>query len=66
MGDYSKSSILEDAPPNLFVHDLEHDKISRSFKDLPLTTISEGVRKSLIEFKEMADKGILKYSTANS
>ena len=66
MGDYSRSSILEDAPPNLFVHDLEHQKIMRSFKDLPLTKISDGVRKSLIEFQIMAKKGILEYSKASS
>ncbi len=66
MGDYSRSSILEDAPPNLFVHDLEHQKIMSSFKDLPLTKISDGVRKSLIEFQKMAKKGILEYSKAGS
>ncbi|MGB5497472.1 MAG: SDR family oxidoreductase [Maribacter sp.] len=66
MGDYSQSSILEDAPPNLFVHDLEHQKIMKSFKDLPLTKISDGVRKSLIEFQNMAKKGILEYSKASS
>lgn len=59
MGHYSRLSILEDAPPNLFVHDLEHQKIMRSFKDLPLTKISDGVRKTLIEFQNMAKKGIL-------
>jgi nucleoside-diphosphate-sugar epimerase len=66
MGGYSRSSVLRDAPPNLFVHDLEHQKIMRSFKDLPLTKISDGVRKSLIEFQIMAKKGILEYSTAIS
>lgn len=66
MGLYSRLSILEDAPPNLFVHDLEHQKIMRSFKDLPLTKISDGVRKSLIEFQNMAKKGILEYSKAGS
>ena len=66
MGDYSQSSILADAPPNLFVHDLEHQKIMKSFKDLPLTKISDGVRKSLIEFQNMAKKGILEYSKASS
>ncbi|MCK5443068.1 MAG: NAD(P)-dependent oxidoreductase [Maribacter sp.] len=66
LGDYSWSSILDDAPPNLFVCDLEHDKIKRSFKNLPLTPIEEGVRKSLEEFLDMAQKGVLNYSTASS
>ena len=66
MGDYSRSSILEDAPPNLFAHDLDHQKISRSFKNVPLTRISDGVRKSLLEFRKMAQQGILEYSTASS
>ncbi len=66
MGEFSRSSILEDAPLNLFVHDLEHQKIMESFKNLPLTEINDGVRKSLVEFRKMAEKGILEYSTASS
>jgi hypothetical protein len=46
---------------NLFVSDLDHIKIQGTFKNLPLTDIAEGVRKSLLEFKEMAKKDVLKY-----
>ncbi len=55
-------SIAEDAAPNLFVSDLSHAKIHTTFNDLPLTTISEGIRKSLLAFKSMAEKGTLTYS----
>ncbi len=66
MQDYAQLSIAENAPPNLFVSDLSHDKIDRTFKGLPLTDISIGIRTSLIEFKDMAAKGILEYSKASS
>ena len=66
LGDYSRSTVIADAPPNLFVCDLEHEKISKTFKNLPQTTIEHGVRKSLQEFLDMAKKGILDYSTASS
>ena len=65
MGEYAQLSIVQDAPPNLFVSDLEHDKIDGTFKNLPLTDIGEGVRKSLQEFRNMAEKGILDYSIEN-
>lgn len=65
MGEYAQLSIVQDAPPNLFVSDLEHDKIDATFKNLPLTDIREGVRKSLQEFRNMAEKGILDYSIEN-
>lgn len=66
LGDYVKISIAEGASPNLFVSDLSHEKINNTFKNLPLTEIWEGVRKSLIEFKGMAEKGTLEYSRASS
>jgi len=66
MGTFSSLSITENAPPNLFVCDLHHSKITGSFSDLPLTKISEGIRKSLLEFKSMAEKGTLTYSTPGS
>ena len=66
MGEYVSLSVTEGAPPNLFVCDLDHSKIAGTFKNLPLTEIAEGVRKSLIEFRAMAEKGNLKYSTASS
>ncbi len=65
MAEFVSLSIAEGAEPNLFVSDLSHEKIDRTFNDLPLTSISEGVRKSLLEFQEMAKKGILEYSIEN-
>lgn len=62
MGEYVDFSIVENAPPNLFVCDLDHKKIVSTFSNLPLTSISEGIRKSLLEFKSMAEKGTLEYS----
>lgn len=66
MGDFASLSIVKNAPPNLFVCDLDHKKIASTFKELPLTDISEGIRKSLLEFKAMAEKGTLAYSTPAS
>lgn len=66
MGDYVDFSIVENAPPNLFICDLDHKKIVSTFKDLPLTNISEGIRKSILEFKNMAEKGTLEYSKPGS
>lgn len=66
MGDFASLSIVNNAPPNLFVCDLDHSKIASTFNDIPLTEISEGIRNSLIEFKQMAEKGTLEYSTPAS
>lgn len=66
MGDFASLSIVKNAPPNLFVCDLDHSKIASTFSDLPLSDISEGIRKSLLEFKAMAEKGTLAYSTPAS
>ena len=66
MGRFAQLSIAEGAPPNLFVSDLNHEKIEATFTDLPLTPIAEGIRKSLQEFRTMADKGALAYSKAHS
>lgn len=62
MGDYVDFSIAENAPPNLFICDLDHKKIASTFKDLPHTNISEGIRRSILEFRAMAEKGTLQYS----
>ncbi len=62
LGHFTQLSIAKAAEPNLFVSDLSHAKIAATFKDLPLTSISDGVRKSLQEFQEMASKGILEFS----
>ncbi|MEX0288126.1 MAG: NAD-dependent epimerase/dehydratase family protein [Flavobacteriaceae bacterium] len=61
LGEYVSSSIATDAPPNLFVCDLDHSKIDQEFEDLPLTPIPVGVRKSLQEFKKMAEGGVQIY-----
>ncbi len=66
MGDFASLSIVKNAPPNLFVCDLDHTKIASTFSNLPHTTISEGIRKSLLEFKAMAESGTLAYSTPAS
>ena len=66
MGEFAQLSIANNAPPNLFVSDLDHNEIANAFKDLPLTTIGEGVRKSLLEFKTMAARGILNLSEATT
>jgi len=66
MGDFSSLSIVNNAPPNLFICDLDHSKITATFSHLPLTKISEGIRKSLLEFKSMAETGTLTYSTPGS
>ncbi len=58
-GKFADLSIAADASPNLFVSDLCHEKIDQTFKDLPLTEIKEGVRKSLVAFQDMAEQGIL-------
>ncbi|WP_422079484.1 NAD-dependent epimerase/dehydratase family protein [Ulvibacterium sp.] len=62
MGEFAKLSIIDDAPPNLFICDLDHTKIDGTFKNLPRTAIAEGVRRSLQEFKKMAEKDILDFS----
>ena len=66
MGRFAQLSIAAGAPPNLFVSDLNHEKIEAAFTDLPLTPIAEGIHKSLLEFRKMADKGELAYSKAHS
>jgi len=62
MEEFVSFSMAENAPPNLFVCDLDHSKIDGAFKNLPLTPIADGVRTSLLEFRKMAENGILEYS----
>lgn len=66
MGDLTTLTIADGAPPNLFICDLDHSKITDTFSNLPFTAISKGIRKSLLEFKTMAEQGILTYSTPAS
>ncbi|NAS11542.1 NAD-dependent epimerase/dehydratase family protein [Poritiphilus flavus] len=65
MGNAVEISIAEDADPNLFVSDLDHRKIDKTFQDLPLTSINEGVRNSLLAFREMAEKSLLTQAMLN-
>lgn len=66
MADFVELSVAPDAQPNLFVSDLSHEKIARTFKDLPLTPIADGIGKSLREFEKMAKKGVLAYSVEST
>ena len=66
LGDFASLSITPDCPPNLFVCDLDHQKITSTFTDLPVTDIAAGIRQSLIEFQAMAKNGSLTYSTPAS
>jgi len=66
IGEFTELSVVEGAPPNLFVSDLSHEKIEVTFNNLPLTSIAEGVRISLQEFVKMANTGVLKYSVEST
>ncbi|MBT8185329.1 MAG: SDR family oxidoreductase [Eudoraea sp.] len=66
MGACVALSVADGAPPNLFISDLSHNKISATFKELPLTSIDEGVKKSLRAFQDMAQKGVLNFSEATA
>ncbi|MDR3093327.1 MAG: NAD(P)-dependent oxidoreductase [Bacteroidales bacterium] len=55
-GQYTDISIAPDAQPNLFSHSLCHEKIEKTFKDMPLTPVNEGVRRSLIAFHKINGK----------
>jgi nucleoside-diphosphate-sugar epimerase len=61
LGKYTDISVAGDAKPNMFSYDLCHDKIDAAFDSLPLTGIGEGVRKSLLVFRRMAEDGKLIY-----
>jgi len=66
MGEYVDLSVIEGADPNLFVSDLNHEKVDTTFNGLPLTPIETGVRNSLLEFQKMAQEGILNLSVPSS
>ena len=66
IGQYAELSVADGATPNLFVSDLSHKKIEKTFNNLPLTSIAKGVRISLEEFQKMARKGVLKYSVEST
>ncbi len=51
--------IEDNAAPNLFICDLDDQKVDAAFPGLPKTPIEEGIRKSLETFRKHADEGIL-------
>ena len=51
--------IEDNAAPNLFICDLDDQKIDAAFPGLPKTPIDEGIRKSLKTFGEHATNGVL-------
>jgi nucleoside-diphosphate-sugar epimerase len=54
IGKYADISIAADAKPNMFSYDLSHEKIDATFSDMPLTSIENGVMRSLLAFFKMA------------
>lgn len=51
--------IEDDASPNLFICDLDDEKVAAAFPGLPKTPIEEGIRKSLEMFQQHANDGLL-------
>ena len=51
--------IESDAAPNLFICDLDDQKVDAAFPGLPKTPIEDGIRKSLVTFRQHADDGVL-------
>jgi nucleoside-diphosphate-sugar epimerase len=51
--------IEEGAPPNLFICDLDDQKVDAAFPGLPRTSIEDGIRKSLETFRQHAIDGTL-------
>lgn len=51
--------IEDGASPNLFICDLDDQKVDAAFPGLPKTPIEEGIRKSLETFKQHAADGVL-------
>jgi nucleoside-diphosphate-sugar epimerase len=57
LAEFLETGVSTDASPNLFICDLEDSAIEAQFPGLPRTDISEGIRKTLSKFKEMAAQG---------
>ena len=55
MGPFVDLGIEDDAPPNLFICDLDHSAIDVAFSDLPLAPLNEGISKTLKEFHANKD-----------
>jgi nucleoside-diphosphate-sugar epimerase len=53
-------SIAPDAKPNMFSYELNHERIDKTFSNLPLTGLAEGIGKSLQIFRQMAADDNLK------
>ena len=51
--------IESDAAPNLFICDLDDQKVDAAFPGLPKTPIEDGIRKSLVTFRQHANDGVL-------
>jgi len=51
--------IEENAAPNLFICDLDDQKVDKAFPGLPKTPIEEGIQKSLETFAKHASGGVL-------
>lgn len=51
--------IEDNAAPNLFICDLDDQKVDAAFPGLPKTPIEEGIQKSLETFKDHASAGVL-------
>jgi nucleoside-diphosphate-sugar epimerase len=58
LGKYVNLSVAGDAKPNMFSYDLCHEEIDKTFKNMPLTDIAEGVKKSLLTFRRLLELGI--------
>lgn len=59
MGEFVDLGIVDDAPPNLFICDLDDTAISTQFPTLPRTAIDDGIRKSLETFRTQSALGML-------
>jgi len=59
MGDFVDLGVVDDAPPNLFVCDLDDSAVTAAFPALPRTSIEDGIRKSLEAFRTQAASGVL-------
>ena len=51
--------IEDGAAPNLFICDLDDQKVDAAFPGLPKTPIADGIRKSLVMFRQHAEAGTL-------
>lgn len=57
IAEYLDTGIANDATPNLFICDLDDTAIEAQFPGLPRTPISDGIRKTLERFQQLAPLG---------